>query len=167
MTLFNSSPQNAARSRRYQFLLTGTFAVWILVTALLFFFSGRPAEKRVNNFFAALETQNFQKAYGIWNNDPAWWQHPSQYASKAYSYSRFLEDWGPSGDYGVIHSHKILYSRSKRGNTVLMAVAINGHAAQPTILAVGRKDHTISYSPFDLTPQKDLFGFTYWQLSYR
>jgi hypothetical protein len=167
MTLFHSSPQSSVCSRRYRFLLAATFLAWIAVTALLFFFDDHPAEERVNRFFAAIESQNFPEAYGIWNNDPGWWQHPSKYVSEGYPYSRFLEDWGPSGDYGVIHSHKILYSRSKRGNTVLMAVEINGHKAQPTVLAVGRKDHTIGFSPFELTPQKDLFGFTYWQISYR
>lgn len=167
MTLFNASPQNAARTRRYHFLLTGTFVIWILVTILLFVFANRPAEIRVDRFFAALEAQNFQKAFGIWNNDPMWWQHPHKYVAAGYSYDRFLDDWGPSGDFGVIHGHKILYSRAKRGNTVLMAVAINGNKAEPTILSVGKSDHTISFSPFDLTPRKDLFGFTYWQISYR
>ena len=40
-------------------------------------------------------------------------------------------------------------------------------AKQPLALAVTRRTHTMSFPPFDLTPMKNGFGWTYWQVSYR
>ena len=54
-------------------------------------FSNYPAEHRVGEFFAALEAKDYGKAFAIYNNDPAWQQHPEKY--KDYSEARFKEDW--------------------------------------------------------------------------
>jgi hypothetical protein len=140
-------------------------AVVIVATGLLtvFLFRNLPAERRVNQFFAAVESRDFTRAYGIWNNDPAWQQHVQRYAG--YSYGRFVVDWGESSDYGRISSHRILHSTSL-GNTSLMAVEVNGHKT-PLILAVTKNTHTMNFPPFSLTPIKDDFGWTDWQVSYR
>jgi hypothetical protein len=124
-----------------------------------------PAEHRVNQFFAAVEAQDLPKAFGIWNNDPDWQKHPEEYAKDGYPYGRFVGDWGESGDYGRITSHKVLHSISN-GNTTLLAVEINGRK-EALALAVTRGTHMMSFPPFGLTPVKDDLGLTYWQVSYR
>ena len=124
-----------------------------------------PAEHRVNQFFAAVEAQDFSRAFGIWNNDPDWQEHTQIYAKDGYPYGRFVVDWGKAGEYGRITSHKVLHSISY-GNNTLLAVEINGRKAA-LALAVTRGTHTMSFPPFDLTPMKDDFGLTYWQVSYR
>ena len=53
-----------------------------------------PAEHRVNQFFTAVEAQDFRKAFGIWNNDPNWQEHTQRYATDGYPYGRFVVDWG-------------------------------------------------------------------------
>jgi hypothetical protein len=124
-----------------------------------------PAEHRVNQFFTAVEAQNFSKAFGIWNNDPDWQEHTQRYAKDGYPYGRFVVDWDKGGEYGRITSHKVLHSTSY-GNNTLLAVEINGRKAA-LALAVTKGTHTMSFPPFDLTPMKDDFGLTYWQVSYR
>jgi hypothetical protein len=60
------------------------------VVAIVVFLCGNlPAERQVNEFFAAVETQDFPKAFGIWNND-ADWQHTQRYAAAGYPYGRLL-----------------------------------------------------------------------------
>ena len=50
------------------------------------------AEHKVNEFFAAVEAQDFPKAFGIWNNDADWQQHTQRYAAAGYPYGRFVID---------------------------------------------------------------------------
>jgi len=46
-------------------------------------------------------------------------------------------------------------------------VEINGRKTAPLALAITKSTHAMSFSPFDLTPMKNGFGWTYWQVSYR
>ena len=50
-------------------------------------------------FFAALQKQNYEAAYGIWFSDPDWKQHPSKYSN--YPFNEFNQDWGPGGEWGT------------------------------------------------------------------
>jgi hypothetical protein len=165
MTLLDAPVYDLTHANRHRNLRIG--ALLLVVTAALAVFLCRnlPAEHRVNQFFAAIEAQDFTKAFGIWNNDPDWQQHLQRYANDGYSYGRFIVDWGKASDYGRITSHKILHSTSL-GNNSLLAVEINGHKT-PLILAVTKNTHTMSFPPFELTPIKDDFGWTDWQVTYR
>ena len=91
---------------------------------------------KVNEFFAAVEAQDFPKAFGIWNNDADWQQHTQRYAAAGYPYGRFVIDWGKESDYGIITSHKILHSTSRYGSETLLGVEINGRKAALLTLAV-------------------------------
>jgi hypothetical protein len=165
MTLLDAPVYDRTLTKRRRNLVIGALlfcAVACMVVALCW---NLPAEHRVNQFFSAVEAQDFSKAFGIWNNDPDWQEHTQRYAKDGYPYGRFVVDWGRSGDYGRITSHKILHSISY-GNSTLLAVEINGRkAALP--LAVTKSTQTMNFPPFNLTPMKDLFGWTYWQVSYR
>ena len=46
-----------------------------------------PEKHVVDEFFTALQQQNFEQAYGVWMHDPQWKQHPERYSR--YSYNEF------------------------------------------------------------------------------
>jgi hypothetical protein len=154
MTLMDAPQFNARRERRNRNL-----GIAAIVVAVLVFFGGIsfyldmpwqlwhwPSDHRVNVFFSAVESNDLQKAYGLWNNDPNWQQHPAQYA--AYDFNQFQKDWGSASDYGVIKSHKIVIAKSV-GNGVVMGVDING-GKTPIFLRVDNKSKTIGFSPVEL-----------------
>jgi hypothetical protein len=165
MTLFDAPGLNENRSFRRWKLLISIFVLCGLVGVAVFLYWNVSAEHRVDRFFSAVEANDFPAAFGIWNNDPDWQVHAQRYAG--YSYGRFTLDWGAAGEYGRITSHKILHSTSSYGNNTLLAVEINGRESVPLVVAVARSTHSMSFPPFNLTQMKNLFGWTYWQLSYR
>lgn len=165
MTLLDAPSYNAARARRTRNLLIGLAVLLVAVGIFLYVFWDWPEEHRVNQFFAAVQAQDFPKAFAIWNNDPNWQQHPDKYLKAGYPYGRFLVDWSKSGEYGVITSHKILYAATF-GNNVIMAVEVNGRKT-PLTLGVEHKTHVIGFTPFTLTPVQNALGLTSWQISYQ
>lgn len=165
MSLLNPPAYNQTLARRRRNRVIGALLICGVAGILVFFCWNLPAEHRVNQFFAAVEAQDFPKAFAIWNNDPDWQEHAQRYAKDGYAYGRFISDWGTTGDYGRITSHKVLHSTSY-GNNTLMAVEINGRKSA-LALAVTSSTHTMSFPPFSLTPMKDDLGLTYWQVSYK
>ncbi len=105
-----------------------------------------PSDHKVNVFLDTVESGNLQKAYGIWNNNPNWQRNPQQYAP--YTFDAFSKDWGPSSDYGVIRSHKIIVAHHS-GNGVVVGVDING-GKTPIFLFVDDRNGTIGFSPVEL-----------------
>jgi hypothetical protein len=165
MTLLDAPAYDRTLTTRRRNLLIAALLVCGLAGIAVFLCWNLPAEHRVNQFFTAVEAQDFSKAFAIWNNDPHWQEHPQQYAKDGYPYGRFIVDWGKAGDYGRITSHKVLHSISY-GNNTLLAVEINGRKSA-LALALTKSTHTMSFPPFTLTPMKDDFGWTYWQVSYK
>ncbi len=150
MTLMDAPTYDAARERRHTIVVrVVVIAVFVLAAAGAFaawWFWNWPEEHRVSVFMAAVESGDQAKAYGIWNQDPDWQQHPDRY--KAYSFDRFEQDWGPASQYGQIRSHRFVLSRSW-GNGVIIGVEING-GKSPVFLWVDRKTKTLSFSPVEL-----------------
>jgi hypothetical protein len=167
MTLLDATAYDRTRARKRRILLISVLVFCGVISIAVFVCWNLPAEYRVNRFFAAVEAKDFPKAFGIWNNDPDWQEHAQQYATADYPYGRFVLDWGGASEYGRIISHKILHSSSSYGNNTLLAVEINGRNTALLALAVKKSTHTMSFPPFNLTPMKSGFGWTYWQLSYR
>jgi hypothetical protein len=165
MTLLDAPIYDRTLTEKRRNLVIGALLFCAVAGMVVFLCWNLPAEHRVNQFFAAVEAQDLSKAFAIWNNDPDWQEHTQRYAKEGYPFGRFVVDWGDAGDYGRITSHKVLHSTSY-GNTTLMAVEINGRKAA-LALAVTKHTHTMSFPPFNLTPVKDDFGWTYWQVGYR
>jgi hypothetical protein len=146
MTLLDAPNYDAARARRTTKLLVALFAAVVVCVGATWWMWNWPEEHRVNGFLATVQSGDLSKAYGIWNDDPDWQQHPELY--KQYGFERFQKDWGSASDHGQIHTHKIVISRSW-GNGVVMGEDINGDKT-PVFLWVDRKTKQISFSPVEL-----------------
>ena len=154
MTLMDAPKFDVRREQRNRNLLITSIVIVVLAAIALGSWAigvpwqlwNWPADRRVNNFLATVESGDLQKAYALWNNDPNWQQHPDQY--KAYDFATFQKDWGPASDYGAIKSHKIVIAH-RVGNGVVMGLNING-GKTPIFLRVDNKTKTIGFSPVEL-----------------
>ncbi len=155
MTLFEAQPYDAAGARKKRnriiVLVLVVLAIGIIVWQLRFW----PEEHQVDRFFDALQQQNYEQAYGIWMHDPAWKQHPDKYAS--YPYNDFIKDWGPSGEWGIIKSHRIDGAAVPHGYSgspfatasgVVVVVTINDRVADKAHVWVQKDDKTLGFSPY-------------------
>jgi hypothetical protein len=146
MTLLDAPAYNARRARLIRDSVIAVLAVIVVLGIATWWFWDWPEQHRVNNFLAAVEARDFNKAYSIWNNDPDWQQHPERY--KLYDFTQFQKDWGQTSDYGVIKSHEIMITKTV-GNGVVMGVNING-GKTPLFLRVDHKSKQIGFSPIEL-----------------
>ena len=146
MTLMDAPKYDAVRERRHKHIVIAVFVLAVLSALGIWWFWNWPEEHRVNAFLATVESGDLAKAYGLWNQDPAWQQHPERY--KAYGLDRFQQDWGSGSPYGQIRSHKLVLSKTW-GNGVIEGVDLNG-GKTPVFLWVDRKTKAISFSPVEL-----------------
>jgi hypothetical protein len=127
-----------------------TAVVFVIVVAAYLYFTRYDSEKKViNNFFHAIEQKDFDAAYGIYQGDSDWKQHPDRYT---YTVNQFKLDWGPSGDYGAITSHQVdcALEPPKKDfaspSGVIVVVTINNRA-DPRSMWVEKKTKTVTDSP--------------------
>ena len=146
MTLMDAPKYDPARARKRRNIVIALIVIAVLGAVGTWWFWNWPEEHRVNTFLATVESGDLAKAYGIWNNDPDWQQHPERY--KVYDFNQFQKDWGPGSQYGQIRSHKIIIARSM-GNGVVMGVDING-GKTPVFLWVNGETKRIGFSPVEL-----------------
>jgi len=143
------------RPAQRRWKMAGIAAALVVVLLVLWFWpSGRfryMSEWGIaNRFFAAIEQKNFDAAYGLYNADADWKQHPEKY--NQYTLSQFTLDWGPAGEYGAIASHQVECAKEppQRGfsspSGVIIAVTLNRRTA-PTLLWVEKKSHTLTLAP--------------------
>ena len=146
MSLLDAPQYDPARERR-QKLRIGIIVIAVLIIGMLVYLNRYWLQEReVNQFFTALEHQNFKQAYGIWMADPKWEQHPQKF--ERYPFNEFYQDWGPGGEWGLIHAHRVEGAvRPKGGNGVVVVTEVNGRA-EPSRLWVDSEDKTLSFSPF-------------------
>jgi hypothetical protein len=146
MNLLDAPPYDAARERRRK--LRTTAAIIFVFFIALFLYVNRywPEERKVDNFFAAVQKQDFKTAYGIWMNDPRWQQHAEKY--QRYPYNEFYTDWGPGGEWGIVRRYKIEGAvQPKGGSGVVVVVEVNGRS-EPARVWVEKSDKTLSFSPY-------------------
>ena len=140
------------RQRMVRLILIAVVVVIVGIIAW-FIFRYQPEKNVVEKFFKEIEAKNFEQAYGIYKADPDWKQHPDKYPE--FTYNQFLLVWGPSGDYGIITSHKIdcATEPKKRGfaspSGVIVVVNINNRTdpRDNVSLWVEKKTKTINASP--------------------
>lgn len=160
MTLLNAPIYNERKERLKKNMLIGsasTFALLVVLTLAGFMlghgwlFSNLPVEHHVSTFLSALEAKDYDAAYGIYNNDSNWKQHPAKYAD--YSLRRFTEDWtteSPVG--GPIASHHIDISKTDGSGTygtgIIVAVTVKTTTkttGQRLFLYYIKQDGTLTY----------------------
>jgi|SRR5271165_1155471 len=158
MTLFEAKPYDSVGARKRRIRIVSISAVVLLGLILAWNFRHYPQEHVVDTFFAALQQQDYEKAYGIWNHDPEWKQHPEKYA-KDYPFGSFMQDWGPGGEWGIIKSYHIdgaMVPNVGNGTKfdvpssgVIVVVTINERVAKKQAIWVEKSDKTLGFSPFD------------------
>jgi hypothetical protein len=140
-------PRPAQKRRK----IIATAVVIILAVVVFLYLTRYNSEKNViNGFFQAIEQKDFDKAYGIYQGDPDWKQHPEKYNN--YTINQFKLDWGPSSEYGTITSHQIdcaLEPPKKEftsASGVVVVVTIN-NLQKPRSMWVEKKSKSITDSP--------------------
>ncbi|MHB8302100.1 MAG: hypothetical protein ACYDC6_04570 [Acidobacteriaceae bacterium] len=146
MTLLDAPQYDARKARIRRNIVIGIIVAIPFVAFFTWYNWNWFEEHRVNKFFDAVEAKDYSRAFGIWNNDPQWQQHPDQY--KLYPYKEFVDDWGPTGEYGTIATAKIVVTK-QYGTGVVIGVRVN-HNPKTLFLWVERKSKTIGFSPVDL-----------------
>lgn len=157
MSLMDAPVYDQRRARRNQALLIGFFSLLGLIVVLTllgyilghgWLFSNLPAEHKVGQFYQALQDKDYAKAYGIYESDPTWQQHPEKYSG--YPLSRFTEDWtnpsySPAG--GPITQYHVDVSRTDGsgpfGSGIIVASTLNGKKG--IAVYVSRGDGSITY----------------------
>jgi|SRR5579883_1083282 hypothetical protein len=146
MTLLDAKEYDEAGARKRKKLIVSIVGTILVIGALAYAFRYWPEERLVDKFFAALEKQQYETAYGIYMADPEWRQHPQKYS--LYPYSDFYRDWGPGGEWGLVKSYKI-YATGEcphGGSGVIVEVIVNERAEHAQIY-VQKKEKTFSPSP--------------------
>jgi hypothetical protein len=152
MTLFEARPPDLRKERLRQQLVWGGIILIAVLAVLGFVFRHWRVEHTVDNFLTKIEQKDYNAAYAIWNADPDWEKHPERYQD--YTFGQFQLDWGPTGDFGNITSHKVEGSVEPRSSGkvtgVVVAARINNRA-EPACLWVDKQTRAISFSPIDCT----------------
>jgi hypothetical protein len=156
MTLFEAPKYDPVAARKRKIRIAALVAVVIVIGVLLWQFRYWPEEHVVDQFFDALQQQNYEKAYGIWMHDPNWKQHPQQY--DRYPFQNFMQDWGPGGEWGIIKSHHVDGSAIPTGGNgspfikgssgVVVVVTVNDRVADKAHIWVQKADKTLGFSPY-------------------
>jgi hypothetical protein len=156
MTLFESKPYDPVAARKRRNRIIAIVAIVAVCAILAWNFRHYPEERLVNHFFAALQQQNYEQAYAIWNHDPDWKQHPQKYSQ--YGFQDFMKDWGPGGEWGIIKSYHIDGSAVPKGGNgttfdvsasgIVVVVTVNDRVAQKAHIWVENSDKTLGFSPY-------------------
>ncbi len=156
MTLLNAPEfdERKENRRRNIWVGSGTFVALVAVLTVAGFllghgwlFTNLPVEHRVNVFLTAVQAGDSPKAFGIFNNDPSWQQHPQKYAD--YPLARFTEDFTTESEWkGPVKSFHVDFSKRDSTGTVV-AATING--TTNLTLKIQRSDGTLSFFPYELT----------------
>ncbi|HSK45430.1 MAG TPA: hypothetical protein VLA83_16245 [Candidatus Binatia bacterium] len=157
MALMDAKEYDPRPVRRRLAIVVVSVSLVTVFLILWFWPSGRFRYLRqwniADHFFTAVEHRNFDEAYGMYNADPEWKQHPEKY--NKYTLPQFTQDWGPSSEFGTISSHKIecAIDPPQKGfqspSGVVLLISVN-HRSDPTLLWVEKKSGTLSASPLTL-----------------
>jgi len=142
----DAAPPDLTRERRRRIIILTVVICVVLLIGLGWFFRYWPEERVADKFFDALKRQDYETAYGIYFQDPAWKQHPQQHSN--YPYNEFYTDWGPGGEWGLVKTFKIEASGNcpRAGSGVVVQLIVNGRSERARVY-VDKSDKTISSPP--------------------
>ena len=146
MTLLDAEQYDLARERRHRRRIAVAVVLLLIVAWAAYHFRHYSERNAVDKFFASLQSQNYEAAYGIWFRDPDWKQHLSNYS--AYPFNDFYRDWGPGGEWGLVKSFHVDCSLSP-GSGVIVQVTVNARTTHAYVW-VEKSNRTLSFSPNDI-----------------
>ena len=146
MTLLDAQQYDDSRDRRRTKIIIIAIVAGLLLAWMGYHLRNYSERHAADEFFAALQKQNLEAAFAAWNQDPNWKQHPEKYSK--YSYAEFDQDWGPSGEWGIIKSYSIDCSYSS-GSGVIVQAAVNGRTKRAYVW-VDKSDKTLHFSPDEI-----------------
>jgi hypothetical protein len=134
MTLLDAQPAKPKR-RVVKYIPNWLLVLIIAVVASLITYKlwDYPEERAVTRFMTTLEKGDYRRAYELWK--PA----------ASYSFSDFMRDWGPQGDYGKIRAFQIVHVKSEGTSTVQILVRVN-YEEPPLGVLVDRKSKGLAYA---------------------
>jgi hypothetical protein len=147
MTIFEAPTYDPRRARRRNLIIAGVVVGVLIIAALAWVYRNYPEERVVQKFFTALKDKDYEKAYALWLADPNWKQHPQ---NPNYTFGDFYQDWGPGGEWGVIHNFRIVGSANPKngGSGVVVVVSVNDRKEKQARMWVENKTKTITFSPY-------------------
>lgn len=128
----NYGVNEARRERRTKRIVLWGLAAIILATVLYFTFRTWREERAMKQFITDLKEQKYHDAYQLWG------------ANKYYPPERFIEDWGPSGEYKDAGNAKI-DNIDVCGSGVIFTIDIP--KKEPFGLWVERSNDVIGFAP--------------------
>ncbi|MFZ0731296.1 MAG: hypothetical protein WAM79_03115 [Candidatus Sulfotelmatobacter sp.] len=149
MTLLDAKEYDPQKGRKRTKRILTVVVLSLIAIGIVWWFRYWPEEHIVGNFFADLQKQNYQTAYGVWMHDPNWEQHPQAHAK--YAFNDFYRDWGPGGEWGLIKTYKVYGASTCPGPSsgVVVDVIVNDRTEHAQVW-VEKSDKTLSYPPCEL-----------------
>lgn len=149
MTLLDAKAYDPEKDRKRKVRIISAIVIALVLLSLGWWFRYWPEEHIAGTFFAALQKQDYNAAYGIWMHDPQWQQHPDQHPR--YPFNEFYRDWGPGGEWGLVKTEKVFgASRCPGGGTGVVVDVVVNDRAQHAQVWVEKSDHTLSFPPCEL-----------------
>ncbi len=149
MTLLDAQEYDPEKGRKRTRRIISAIVILLIVAGVVWWNRYWPEEHLVGKFFAALQAQDYNTAYGIWMHDPQWQRHPGEHPK--YPFNEFYRDWGPGGEWGLIKTEKV-YAASTcpgGGSGIVVDVIVNDRTEHAQVW-VEKSDHTLSYPPCEL-----------------
>ncbi len=106
------------------------------------FLHNRTEKRAVSRFLSDLSSGNFQEAYRSWGCTPST-------PCRDYSFDKFMEDWGPKGQYGNVKAGHVTVVDSCGDGVVTTLEFPN---SKPFGLYVDRKSEILSFAPWPRCP---------------
>lgn len=130
----NIPPIDPRAERRKRCWIVGAVFVVICAAYLYYELKNYPEERQLRRFFEALEQQDYQRAYQLWQ------------PTSSYTFKNFLEDWGPDGVQGSIRQFQIKDSQAEGTGVNILAII---NEKELVVLWVEKKDKSLSFSPIE------------------
>ncbi len=130
------------RERRTKQILIVT-GVTLAVALLLFLFFRNFSEKRaVSHFLDAVRAGKYQDAYHMWGCTP-------ETPCRDYGFDKFMEDWGPKGQYAGGQGARVV-NVDACGEGVVMTLQVPNN--EPVGIWVQRKTDVLGFAPWPRCP---------------
>ena len=131
--MFDHIKQVDHQARRKRLKWIGIIVLTLAVAGGLYYqFKNYREERTAAQFFEALQRQDYQEAYRLWQPRPT------------YKFNDFSDDWGPEGLLGRVEQFDIT-SSSTSGTGVVVRVQVNDRLN--VAVRVERRNQSLSFPP--------------------